>query len=162
MQCTLFCYTPLHTILQGSALAVMSRNSVFCNHRDLVLPARYAQLFWEEREPAIGFDPSVFKAELPLPPASEPKVSVFVLGAEKDRTVDQQAFRETAEWYNVQPVIIPELAHDVMLVSPAMAAHMKICSHQVVCKVMNISQMLLQDTRWQDAAEALENWCAEL
>ena len=104
---------------QGYCPYVMSSTSVFCDYRDLVLPARYARLFWEEREPAIGFDPSVFKAELPLPPTSELQVPVFVLGAEKDRTVDQQAFRETAEWYNVQPVIIPQLAHDVMLVSHA-------------------------------------------
>ena len=101
----------------------------------------------------------MFKAELPLPPPSNPTVPVFVLGAEKDRTVDQQAFQETAEWYKVQPVIVPKLAHDVMLVSWEMAARKM---HRPPSSVMNAYQMLMQDTRWQDAAEALEKWFAEL
>jgi len=69
---------------------------------------------------AFGFDPAVFDGEVPLPrlPSNASPVPVFVLGGEDDRTVDVEAFYETADYYSTQPVIIPHLAHDVMLVIP--------------------------------------------
>ena len=52
---------------------------------------------------------------LPLPPKDHPPA--FVLGADKDLIVDVQALKESAEVYGVQPVILKNAAHDIMLVS---------------------------------------------
>lgn len=51
---------------------------------------------------------------LPAPPAGHPPA--FVLGADADNIVDVQAVEETAALYNVQPHILHNSAHDVMLV----------------------------------------------
>ena len=52
---------------------------------------------------------------LPLPPKDHPPA--FVLGGDKDLIVDVQALTESAEVYGVQPVILKNAAHDIMLVS---------------------------------------------
>ncbi len=59
---------------------------------------------------------STMKSEVPLaaPPADHPPA--FVLGADADLIVDVQAVEETAALYNVQPQILHDGAHDVMLV----------------------------------------------
>ncbi|KAF8063781.1 RWDD3 [Scenedesmus sp. PABB004] len=70
------------------------------------------------------------QAQVPLPrpdPASAPPA--FVLGGLDDKVLDEQAFRELAEAYGVEAVVLPGLAHDVML-----------------------------DTRWQAAADSLRGW----
>ena len=51
---------------------------------------------------------------LPLPPNNHPPA--FVLGGNKDLIVDTQALKESAEVYGVQPVILKDAAHDIMLV----------------------------------------------
>ena len=43
-------------------------------------------------------------------------VPALVLGAEDDKTVDDQGLKETADFYGVQPTVIPRMAHDMMLV----------------------------------------------
>lgn len=57
------------------------------------------------------------KSEVPLaaPPADHPPA--FVLGANEDLIVDVQAVEETAALFNVEPHILRDSAHDVMLVS---------------------------------------------
>ena len=57
------------------------------------------------------------KQQVPLPRPGPGTPPVFVLGGDTDFTVDIEGLHETAEYYNVQPVIVPKLAHDVMLVS---------------------------------------------
>ena len=57
------------------------------------------------------------KQQVPLPRPGPRTPPVFVLGGDTDFTVDIEGLHETAEHYNVQPVIVPKLAHDVMLVS---------------------------------------------
>ena len=52
---------------------------------------------------------------LPLPPKDHPPA--FVLGGDKDLIVDMQALTESAEVYGVQPVILRNAAHDIMLVN---------------------------------------------
>ena len=51
---------------------------------------------------------------LPLPPKEHPPA--LVLGGDRDLIVDVQALEESAEVYGVQPVILKNAAHDVMLV----------------------------------------------
>ena len=52
---------------------------------------------------------------LPLPPGNHPPA--FVLGGDQDVIVDIQALEESAEVYGVKPVILENVAHDIMLVS---------------------------------------------
>lgn len=51
---------------------------------------------------------------LPLPPGDHPPA--FVLGGDQDVIVDIQALEESAEVYGVKPVILENVAHDIMLV----------------------------------------------
>uniref|UniRef100_A0A383W958 AB hydrolase-1 domain-containing protein n=1 Tax=Tetradesmus obliquus TaxID=3088 RepID=A0A383W958_TETOB len=64
---------------------------------------------------------------LPAPPADCPPV--FVLGGEDDRVLDVQSYKELADYYGTKAVVLPKMAHDVML-----------------------------DTRWEAAADALRGW----
>jgi len=66
--------------------------------------------------------------ELPIERLPQP-TPVFVLGAEDDLIVDREGVQETAEWAGADPVFVASLAHDVML-----------------------------DTRWEAAAQELEQW----
>jgi alpha-beta hydrolase superfamily lysophospholipase len=69
------------------------------------------------------------RTPLPAPPRGHPPA--FVLGAAGDAIVDEEAVRELGRWAGAAPVVLPGMAHDVML-----------------------------DTRWQEAAAALETWLA--
>jgi hypothetical protein len=53
---------------------------------------------------------------VPLPPPPPHAPPAFVLGGEDDKVVDTEAIRELATAYRVAPVILPGMAHDVMLV----------------------------------------------
>ena len=44
-------------------------------------------------------------------------VPTLVLGAENDRSVDWQGLKETGDYYGVEPILIENMAHDMMLVS---------------------------------------------
>jgi hypothetical protein len=68
-------------------------------------------------------------SQVPLPPAPRSAPRAFVLGGEDDCVVDVEAVRELAGYYGVQPVVLQGMAHDCML-----------------------------DTRWEQAAGALEKW----
>lgn len=63
--------------------------------------------------------------ELPITPPAE-KPPLLVMGSSKDKVVDAEGVFETATAYNVDPLILDDVAHDMML-----------------------------DVRWQRAAEAL-------
>ncbi|KAK9915403.1 hypothetical protein WJX75_008696 [Coccomyxa subellipsoidea] len=78
-------------------------------------------------------DVSTMKREVPLaaPPSGHPPA--FVLGADADNIVDVQAVKETAALYNVQPHILHNSAHDIML-----------------------------DTRWREAADLMAAWLESL
>jgi pimeloyl-ACP methyl ester carboxylesterase len=68
---------------------------------------------------------------LPLPPlpAAAAGLPAFVAGGDTDLVVDSEAVTEAAEYFNVNPVMWSNMAHDCML-----------------------------DTRWREAAESLKTW----
>ena len=74
-------------------------------------------------------DLAKLSASLPVPAQAQPGVPVLVVGALDDIVVDVEGVRETAAVWGVQPLLLPGLAHDVML-----------------------------DTEWESAAEALGGW----
>eukprot|EP01023_Acetabularia_acetabulum_P018025 TRINITY_DN19101_c0_g1_i1.p1 TRINITY_DN19101_c0_g1~~TRINITY_DN19101_c0_g1_i1.p1 ORF type:complete len:329 (-),score=39.91 TRINITY_DN19101_c0_g1_i1:364-1350(-) len=61
-----------------------------------------------------------------LPPA-------LVLGAAQDKLVDDEGVKETAEWLDVEPIVIDNMSHDCML-----------------------------DTRWERVAESVLQWLQEI
>ena len=65
---------------------------------------------------------------LPLPPKNHPPA--FVLGGDKDLIVDAQALEESAEAYGVQPVILKNAAHDIMLVNSYSSIR---CAESFIC-----------------------------
>lgn len=70
---------------------------------------------------------SRMKTEVPLatPPKDHPPA--FVLGADEDLIVDVQAVEETAALYHVQPHILQNSAHDVMLVRSIALFQLSLC-----------------------------------
>jgi len=50
----------------------------------------------------------------PKPPESPP---VLVMGGLSDFTVDEKALRDTAEHWGVEPCLLPDTAHDIMLLN---------------------------------------------
>ncbi|GFR41648.1 hypothetical protein Agub_g2385 [Astrephomene gubernaculifera] len=72
-------------------------------------------------------------AQVPLPPPPPHAPPAFVLGGVEDGVVDPPAVEELAAYYGVKPVLLDNMAHDSML-----------------------------DTRWERAAQELENWLGTL
>lgn len=67
---------------------------------------------------------------LPIqPPGKGVSLPILVVGAENDFILDRQAIDETAVQLGAKEVILPGIAHDVML-----------------------------DTNWKDAADVLDSW----
>ena len=66
---------------------------------------------------------------LPVPPQRKPGAPVLVAGAELDAVVDAQGVRDTASAWGTTAVVLPRIAHDVML-----------------------------DARWEEAAGTLRAW----
>lgn len=63
-------------------------------------------------------------------------IPTLVLGAEKDIVVDQKGLEETAEYYGVKPISIPNMAHDMMLVS-FQTTNLMETFHKGIPEVMN-------------------------
>lgn len=75
-------------------------------------------------------DLSDMNARVPLPPLpAARRPPCFVLGGADDCVVDVEAVQELADYLDTSPVVLPRMAHDVML-----------------------------DTRWPQAAAALQSW----
>ena len=72
-------------------------------------------------------------SSLPVPPQRQPGAPVFVAGAALDAVVDAQGVRDTAAAWGTTAVVLPRIAHDVML-----------------------------DARWEEAASALLAWLEAL
>ncbi|KAK9867141.1 hypothetical protein WJX84_004221 [Apatococcus fuscideae] len=90
---------------------------------------RYQQLFRAEAGKVPVVDVKALNSNLPLPRPCSLHCPVLVLGCSNDRIVDRQGVEETAAHFGAQAVMLPDLAHDLML-----------------------------DTRWQQAADALLQW----
>lgn len=61
-------------------------------------------------------DVSKLKTEVPLPPPTEDTPPVLVIGGDRDNSIDVEGLRETAAHYAVEPIILQNVAHDLMLV----------------------------------------------
>ena len=77
---------------------------------------RFLELLQENKSKLPAVEVSKFKEQTPLPPYNPGTPPVLVLGGDSDYTVDVEGLKETADHYGVQPVILPDLAHDLMLV----------------------------------------------
>ena len=77
---------------------------------------RYLELLQTNKSKIPAVDVSKIKEVTPLPACDESTPPVLVLGGDNDYSVDTEGLQETAEHYGVQPVILPGLAHDLMLV----------------------------------------------
>lgn len=81
-----------------------------------VLFSRYFSLLQDKQSPVPVVDVQAVKAEVPLPTPPPEAPPAFVLGGEDDRTVDVVGVKAAATHFGVQPVVLPDMAHDVMLV----------------------------------------------
>ncbi|KAG6470651.1 hypothetical protein ZIOFF_071728 [Zingiber officinale] len=61
------------------------------------------------------FDLRKLNAALPVPSPGKGKVKLLILGASDDFIVDAKGLQETSRFYNVQPVCVSGVAHDMML-----------------------------------------------
>lgn len=116
---------------------------------------------------------SRMKTEVPLPAPPQSHPAAFVLGADEDVIVDVQAVEETAALYHVQPHILRNSAHDVMLVRWCSLYPLYSIPQRFTCSKcrgrasVHIVTFLreqccavcaVQDTRWREAADALKSW----
>ena len=74
-------------------------------------------------------DLRALSSSLPVPPQRQPGAPVLVVGAALDAVVDAQGVRDTAAAWGTTAVVMPRIAHDVML-----------------------------DARWEEAARTLLTW----
>ncbi|KAK6266543.1 hypothetical protein QUC31_017380 [Theobroma cacao] len=61
------------------------------------------------------FDLRKLNASLPVPKMTKSSTEVLVLGAKDDFIVDPEGLRETGRFYDVSPICIEGVAHDIML-----------------------------------------------
>ncbi len=78
---------------------------------------RYQELFRREAGQVPVVDVKALNSNLPLPQPLKLSCPVLVLGCSNDRIVDAEGVAETAAHFGTEPVILPDLAHDLMLVS---------------------------------------------
>lgn len=90
--------------------------------------ARYQKLMKESSKVPL-FDLRKLNSTLPVPSPVENHPPVLVLGAQNDFILDKQGIEETASFLGAKEVIVPGIAHDVML-----------------------------DVGWRDAAHVLQSW----
>ncbi|GAQ79697.1 hypothetical protein KFL_000360130 [Klebsormidium nitens] len=109
----------------------LCRDSFFSSDMPDADVARYQKLLaGSSKQPLI--DLRAVSRDLPVkkPPEGDPPV--LVMAAADDFVVDKEGGEETAAFYGTEAIVIPKIAHDVML-----------------------------DVRWKDAAEYLLNWLGE-
>lgn len=92
---------------------------------------RYQQLMRESSRAPL-FDLRKLNGSLPVPPPASNCPPVLVVGAENDFILDREGISESAAFLDTKEVIIPGVAHDIML-----------------------------DTSWREAAEVLSSWMDE-
>ena len=79
---------------------------------------RYQQLFRQQEAQVPVVDVRSLNSNLPLPMPTGLDCPVLVLGCSKDRIVDGEGVAETAAHFGAHPIMLPDVAHDLMLVSP--------------------------------------------
>ncbi|KAI6676195.1 hypothetical protein NL676_036991 [Syzygium grande] len=78
------------------------------------LVQHYQELMKESSQMPL-FDLRQLNASLPVPSVPKSSVELLVVGATDDFIVDAQGIRETGEYYDVPPICVEGVAHDMML-----------------------------------------------
>ncbi|MBA0653321.1 hypothetical protein Goklo_020513 [Gossypium klotzschianum] len=78
------------------------------------LVLRYQELMKESSRVPL-FDLRKLNESLPVPKMTDCSTEILVLGAKDDFIVDAGGLNETGRFYNVKPICIEGVAHDMML-----------------------------------------------
>lgn len=92
----------------------LCRETFFSSAMDDHLVQRYQDLMKESSRMPL-FDLKKLNASLPVPKPKENSTKVMVLGAKDDFIVDDEGLKETGRFYDVEPVCVEGVAHDMML-----------------------------------------------
>ncbi|ESQ47227.1 hypothetical protein EUTSA_v10027821mg [Eutrema salsugineum] len=92
----------------------LCRETFFSSAMDDQLVKRYQDLMRESSRMPL-FDLRKLNASLPVSKPMENSTKVLVLGAKDDFIVDDEGLKETGRFYDVEPVCIEGVAHDMML-----------------------------------------------
>ncbi|KAJ4885498.1 alpha/beta-Hydrolases superfamily protein [Raphanus sativus] len=92
----------------------LCRETFFSSAMDDHLVQRYQDLMKESSRMPL-FDLKKLNASLPVPKPKKNSTKVLVLGAKDDFIVDDEGLKETGRFYDVEPVCIEGVAHDMML-----------------------------------------------
>lgn len=92
----------------------LCKETFFSSQMDDELVLRYQDLMKESSKLPL-FDLRKLNASLPVPSEANGTLEVLVMGASNDFIVDAEGLSETARFYNVQPVCVEGVAHDMML-----------------------------------------------
>ncbi|KFK33255.1 hypothetical protein AALP_AA6G350700 [Arabis alpina] len=92
----------------------LCRETFFSSAMDDPLVQRYQGLMKESSRKPL-FDLKKLNASLPVPKPMENPTRILVLGAKDDFIVDSEGLKETGRFYDVEPVCIEGVAHDMML-----------------------------------------------
>nr|XP_051216742.1 uncharacterized protein LOC127334343 isoform X2 [Lolium perenne]XP_051216743.1 uncharacterized protein LOC127334343 isoform X3 [Lolium perenne] len=92
----------------------LCKETFFSSEMDDELVLRYQGLMKNSSKLPL-FDLRKLNASLPVPSAANGTLEVLVMGASNDFIVDAEGLSETARFYNVQPVCVEGVAHDMML-----------------------------------------------
>ena len=92
------------------------------NRRNTLLPStsidhcRYFELLTTKQSSIPALDVSNLSKELEGLGKAPKSLPVLVMGAENDMSVDLEGVEETAAYYGTEPILIPNMGHDMMLV----------------------------------------------
>ncbi|KAF2933661.1 uncharacterized protein [Oryza sativa Japonica Group] len=92
----------------------LCKETFFSPEMDDDLVQRYQGLMKDSSKLPL-FDLRKLNASLPVASVPNNTVNILVVGASSDFIVDAEGLSETARFYNVQPVCIEGIAHDMML-----------------------------------------------
>ena len=113
----------VQTVLHPFCPCMSKRKNPFNPSGARLRCCRFLKLLQQNRSRLPAVDVSKIKEVTPLPACEADTPPVLVLGGASDFTVDEEGFRETADHYGVQPVILEGLAHDLMLVRSHLELH---------------------------------------
>lgn len=109
----------------------LCQETFFSRNMPTSLVQRY-QRFLARSSTIPLFNLRELSASLPVRQPAVHAPPILVIGAENDFVVDLEGLKETAAFYGTSPVVLPCIAHDIML-----------------------------DTAWENAAEAVGSWIKE-
>ncbi|KAG1334771.1 putative pheophorbidase [Cocos nucifera] len=92
----------------------LCRETFFSSTMEDQLVLRYRELMKESSKLPL-FDLKKLNASLPVPSVSKDSIQLLIMGSSDDFIVDVEGLYETAKFYDVQPVCVEGVAHDMML-----------------------------------------------